>query len=66
MKTYCPYRIAPLGAHIDHQYGVVCGCSINLGIYFNYEELNSTEIILTSNNYNSEIIFNINDYLNIW
>lgn len=30
MKTYCPYRIAPLGAHIDHQYGVVSGCAIDL------------------------------------
>ena len=64
MKTYCPYRIAPLGAHIDHQYGVVCGCAINLGIHFDYEELNSDEIILTSNNYNGEIIFNVNDKLN--
>jgi galactokinase/galacturonokinase len=64
MKTYCPYRIAPLGAHIDHQYGVVCGCAINLGIHFNYKELNSNEIILTSNNYESEILFNINDDLN--
>lgn len=64
MKTYCPYRIAPLGAHIDHQYGVVCGCAINLGIHFNYKELKSNEIILTSNDYNDEIIFNINDNLN--
>lgn len=64
MKTYCPYRIAPLGAHIDHQYGVVSGCAINLGIHFNYEELNSNIIILTSNDYDNEIIFDINDNLN--
>lgn len=63
MKTYCPYRIAPLGAHIDHQYGVVSGCAINLGIHFNYEELNSNKIFLTSNDYDNEIIFNINDNL---
>ena len=63
MKTYCPYRIAPLGAHIDHQYGVVSGCAINLGIHFDYEELNTDKIILTSNDYDNEITFNINDNL---
>lgn len=57
MKTYCPYRIAPLGAHIDHQYGVVSGCAINLGIHFEYEKLSSNKIILTSNDYDDEIAF---------
>ena len=26
--AFCPYRISPLGAHIDHQFGTVCFLSI--------------------------------------
>lgn len=48
MKTFCPYRICPLGAHIDHQYGVVSGTSVDIGITFEYEEINSSKIILSS------------------
>ena len=63
MKTYCPYRICPLGAHIDHQLGVVSGAAINLGITFDYELLNSMQIIIESINYEGICIFNINDKL---
>lgn len=41
MKTYCPYRICPLGTRIDHQYGVVIGGTIDLGITLEYEKINS-------------------------
>ena len=30
--AFCPYRISPLGAHIDHQYGKINGLAINKGI----------------------------------
>ena len=30
---FCPYRISPLGAHIDHQYGIINGLAIDKGIY---------------------------------
>lgn len=30
---FCPYRISPLGAHIDHQYGTINGLAIDKGIY---------------------------------
>ena len=59
MKTFCPYCIAPLGAHIDHQYGIVCGAAVNLGITFEYERTNSQKIILFSNLFSKEISFNI-------
>ncbi len=63
MKTFCPYRIAPLGAHIDHQYGIVCGAAINLGITFDYEISNSQDIILASNQFSEVISFNIKNEL---
>ena len=34
--AFCPYRISPLGAHIDHQYGKINGLAIDKGIHFAY------------------------------
>ena len=30
--AFCPYRISPLGAHIDHQYGKINGLAIDKGL----------------------------------
>ena len=27
--AFCPYRISPLGAHIDHQWGIINGLAID-------------------------------------
>lgn len=32
LYTFCPYRVCPVGAHIDHQKGNVTGFAINAGI----------------------------------
>lgn len=34
--AFCPYRIAPLGAHIDHQLGAINGFAIDKGIHIAY------------------------------
>ena len=34
--AFCPYRIAPLGAHIDHQLGAINGFAIDKGVYIAY------------------------------
>lgn len=34
--AFCPYRICPLGAHSDHQYGKVTGLAIDQGIRIAY------------------------------
>ena len=34
--AFCPYRICPMGAHSDHQYGKITGFAINKGIHFAY------------------------------
>ncbi len=39
--AFCPYRIAPLGAHIDHQNGSINGFAINKGIHIAYGIKNS-------------------------
>ncbi|MBQ9875290.1 MAG: hypothetical protein IJM30_12615 [Thermoguttaceae bacterium] len=35
-ESFCPYRVCPLGAHVDHQYGYVSGFAIDKGIKIVY------------------------------
>lgn len=39
--AFCPYRIAPLGAHIDHQLGAINGFAIDKGIHIAYSKKES-------------------------
>ena len=34
--SFCPYRICPIGAHSDHQYGKITGLAIDKGIHIAY------------------------------
>lgn len=34
--AFCPYRICPLGAHSDHQYGKITGMAIDQGVRIAY------------------------------
>ena len=34
--AFCPYRVCPIGAHSDHQHGLVTGFAIDRGIYLAY------------------------------
>ena len=31
---FSPYRVCPLGAHVDHQHGLVTGFAIDKGVYY--------------------------------
>ena len=35
-EVFCPYRVCPIGAHIDHQKGRVTGFAIDKGIHISY------------------------------
>lgn len=35
-EAFCPYRICPLGAHIDHQKGRVTGFAIDKGVHISF------------------------------
>ena len=47
-KIFSPYRICPIGAHIDHQGGAVLGRTLTIGTFLEYEPLDSNEVLLTS------------------
>ncbi|HEU4342101.1 MAG TPA: galactokinase family protein [Candidatus Binatia bacterium] len=47
-RIFSPYRICPVGAHVDHQGGAVLGRTIQLGTTLDYEPLDSNEIHILS------------------
>lgn len=59
-KFFCPYRICPLGAHSDHQYGIVSGFAIDKGIEIEYEKTSDGSIVLTSNEFEKQVEFSLN------
>ncbi len=46
--AFCPYRVCPIGAHIDHQYGKITGFAIDKGIYIAYKPKQNGVIELNS------------------
>lgn len=46
--AFTPYRICPLGAHVDHQNGVITGLAINKGIYIAYGPKNNGVVEINS------------------
>ena len=42
--AFCPYRISPLGAHLDHQWGKINGLAIDKGIHIAYTESNEARL----------------------
>lgn len=57
--AFCPYRICPIGAHVDHQYGRVTGLAINKGIHFAYSPKQNGVIELTSLQFDKRAQFHI-------
>lgn len=46
--AFCPYRVCPMGAHSDHQYGKITGFAINKGIHIAYASKQNGVIELSS------------------
>ena len=51
-----PYRICPLGAHIDHQGGPVLGRTINTGTVLAFASLQVPEIRLHSEHFGQTLL----------
>ena len=60
-KVSTPYRVCPLGAHIDHQHGSVTGFAINKGVTLEFDITDNGEVDLTSKNYPGNTHFNVMD-----
>ena len=59
--SYCPYRICPLGAHVDHQHGLVTGFALNYGIGIAYTVNGNGICQVVSHNFRNRKIFSIED-----
>ncbi|KAK3143768.1 hypothetical protein QOZ80_4AG0304690 [Eleusine coracana subsp. coracana] len=57
----CPYRICPLGAHIDHQGGIVTAMTINYGVLLGFVPSNDSEVVLQSGQFKGVIQFRVDD-----
>ena len=58
--SFCPYRISPLGAHIDHQHGKINGFAIDKGIHIAYGPKKNGVIEVVSLNFPKRAQFHIN------
>ena len=56
-----PYRICPLGAHIDHQLGPVTAMAIDRAAHLAYVPSGSSEIRLSSLSFDGEIRFRLDE-----
>lgn len=57
--SFCPYRICPIGAHIDHQHGKVTGMTLDKGITIAYEPTGTGIVELVSRNFPGKVQFHI-------
>lgn len=56
-----PYRICPLGAHIDHQGGTVSAMTINKGILLGFVPSGDTQVVLRSGQFKGEVTFRVDE-----
>ena len=63
-RIFSPYRICPIGAHIDHQGGAVLGRTLHVGTTLEYEPLDTSQVHITSEQY-GESRFTIGDLDNL-
>ena len=61
-----PYRICPLGAHIDHQLGPVTAMALDRGVVLAYAPLRSREVRIASLAYPGEVRFALDKEKAAW
>ncbi|XP_051130997.1 galacturonokinase isoform X2 [Andrographis paniculata] len=56
-----PYRICPLGAHIDHQGGIVSAMTIDKGILLGFVPSDDSQVLLQSGQFQGEVKFSVDE-----
>ena len=57
--TFCPYRVCPLGAHVDHQFGKITGFAIEKGIHIAYTATDNGVVEVSSLNFEGKKQFHV-------
>lgn len=58
-QLFSPYRICPLGAHVDHQGGLVSGFAFDKGIDFLFSATESGKVEMASLSFEGLMTFNV-------
>lgn len=69
MTSFCPYRVCPVGAHIDHQKGNVTGFAIGYGITIAYVASGNHLFEVTSLNFDGtkgDSVLDVSEKQNDW
>ena len=56
---FSPYRVCPLGAHVDHQKGLVTGFAIDKGVDLWFDVREDTRVELHSETFTGDVSFDI-------
>lgn len=56
---FSPYRVCPLGAHVDHQHGLVTGFAIDKGVDLRFDVRDDSTVSLDSESFVGHIEFDI-------
>lgn len=58
--AFCPYRVCPIGAHSDHQWGKITGLSVDQGIHMAYRPKTTGIVEVRSLNFTNRAQWHIN------
>lgn len=56
---FSPYRVCPIGAHVDHQHGLVTGFAIDKGVDLWFDVREDSIVKLTSRTFDGDVEFDI-------
>ncbi len=56
---FSPYRVCPLGAHVDHQRGLVTGFAIDKGVDLTFDIRDDSAVNLRSETFDGDVSFDI-------
>ena len=56
---FSPYRVCPLGAHVDHQHGLVTGFAIDKGVDLWFDVREDSRVVLDSETFTGHVEFDI-------
>ena len=58
-RLFSPYRVCPLGAHVDHQHGLVTGFAFDSGIHFLFSASPDGKVEMCSLSFEGLMTFNV-------
>lgn len=58
-KIFSPYRVCPLGAHVDHQHGLIFGFAIDKGVELLFAPSEDGMVDMKSLTFHGEVIFDL-------